>query len=96
MTQVSMRVDEDVKSRAEELFNDIGLTMTTAFNLFLRAAIREQRIPFELTRNTNTGAVATVDELGAIKEFEDNYEENSKYVNVKDLKNRINMMLEGV
>jgi len=96
MTQVSMRVDEDIKSQAEELFNDLGLTMTTAFNLFLRAAIREQRIPFELTRNTNTQAVATVDELQAIKEFEDNYEENSKFVNVKDLKNRINMMLEGV
>jgi len=96
MTQVSMRVDEDVKSQAEELFSDIGLTMTTAFNLFLRAAIREQRIPFELSRNPNTQAVATVDELQAIKAFEDNYEENSKFVNVEDLKNRINMMLEGV
>ena len=95
MTQVSMRVDEDIKSQAEELFNDIGLTMTTAFNLFLRAAIREQKIPFELSRN-NTQAVATFDELQAIKEFENNYEKNSKFVNVDDLKNRINMMLEGV
>ncbi|MCL1990138.1 MAG: type II toxin-antitoxin system RelB/DinJ family antitoxin [Defluviitaleaceae bacterium] len=96
MTQVSMRVDEDIKVQAEALFNDIGLTMTTAFNLFLRAAIREQKIPFELSRNTNAGAMATVDELQAIKEFEDNYEENSKFVNVDDLKKRINMMLEGV
>ena len=95
MTQVSMRVEEDIKVQAEELFSDIGLTMTTAFNLFLRAAIREQRIPFELSRN-NIQVMATVDELQAIKEFEDNYEENSKFVNVNDLKNRINMMLEGV
>jgi len=96
MTQVSMRVDEEIKTQAEELFSDIGLTMTTAFNLFLRAAIREQKIPFELSRNTNSRAMATVDELQAIKEFEDNYEENSKFVNVDDLKKRINMMLEGV
>jgi len=39
---------------------------------------------------------ATVDELQIIKEFEDNYEENSKFVNVDDLKKRINMMLESV
>ena len=96
MTQVSMRVDEDIKVQAEALFNDIGLTMTTAFNLFLRAAIREQKIPFELSRNTNAQVMATVDELQAIKEFEDNYEENSKFVNVDDLKKRINTMLEGV
>ena len=39
---------------------------------------------------------ATVDEVQIIKEFEDNYEENSKFVNVDDLKKRINMMLESV
>ena len=96
MTQVSVRVDEDIKVQAEELFNDIGLTMTTAFNLFLRAAIREQRIPFELSRNTTNQVVATACELQAIKEFEDNYEENAKFVNIDDLKKRINAMLEDV
>jgi len=39
---------------------------------------------------------ATVDELQIVKEFEDNYEENSKFVNVDDLKKRINVMLENV
>ena len=40
--------------------------------------------------------IATVDELQAIKEFEDNYKENSKFVDVSDLKKRINVMLEGI
>jgi len=95
MTQVSMRVDENIKTQAEELFNDIGLTMTTAFNLFLRAAIREQRIPFELSR-TNVQVTATADELQAIKEFEDNYDENSKFVDVADLHKKINALFEGI
>jgi predicted transcriptional regulator len=38
----------------------------------------------------------TACELQAIKEFEDNYKENSKFIDIDDLKKRINMMLESV
>ena len=96
MMQVSMRVDEGIKIQAEELFNDIGMTMTTAFNLFLHAAIREQKIPFELSRNANAHITATDDELHAIKEFEDNYDENSKFVDVATFHKKINRLFEDV
>jgi len=89
MTQISMRIDEDLKTKAETLFNDIGLTMTTAFNMFLQAAVREQKMPFGFT------AAATEDDIQAILEFEANYEENSKTTDVEDLKKRINLMLNG-
>ena len=72
MTRLSINIDENIKTQAEELFSDIGLTVTTAVNLFLRAAIREQRIPFELSRLS----LATADELQAIKEFEENFAKN--------------------
>ena len=45
---LSIRVDKETKEKANELFNKFGLTMTTAVNMFLKTAIRENRIPFEL------------------------------------------------
>ena len=49
MAQISLRVDDEVKRRAERTFDVIGLSMSTAINFFLRAVVRENRIPFELS-----------------------------------------------
>lgn len=50
-TNITIRIDENLKKQAEELFYDFGLNMTTAYTMFLKQAIREQRIPFSITRN---------------------------------------------
>jgi len=47
-TNLTIRVDEDIKREAELLFGKIGLTMSAAINVFFRQAVREQSIPFEL------------------------------------------------
>lgn len=49
MAQISLRVDDDVKRGAEQILTDIGLSMSTAINVFLRKVAREGKIPFELT-----------------------------------------------
>ena len=49
MAQISLRVDDAVKREAETAFEEIGLSMTTAINIFLKAVAREKRIPFELS-----------------------------------------------
>lgn len=49
MAQISLRVDDDVKCGAERTLADIGLSMSTAINVFLRKVAREGRIPFELS-----------------------------------------------
>lgn len=49
MTQINLRVDDDVKRDAEQTFNDIGLSMSAAINIFLKKVARERRIPFELS-----------------------------------------------
>lgn len=49
MVQISLRVDDEVKSNAERTLSDIGLSMSTAINIFLKAVVRENRIPFELS-----------------------------------------------
>jgi DNA-damage-inducible protein J len=51
-SNVSFRIDTDVKRQADRLFSELGLNMTTAFNIFLRQSIREGSIPFSVTVNT--------------------------------------------
>lgn len=49
MAQISLRVDDEVKRNAERTLDDIGLSMSTAINIFLKTVVRENRIPFELS-----------------------------------------------
>ncbi len=49
MAQINLRVDDDVKRGAEQALSDIGISMSTAINVFLRKVARERRIPFELS-----------------------------------------------
>ena len=48
MTQVNFRVEDDVKLNAEKALKDMGLSMSTAINMFLVKVVREKRIPFEI------------------------------------------------
>ena len=54
MPKVSTNIslDLDLKKSAQELFADFGLDMTTAITIFLRQCLREQRIPFEIRRDS--------------------------------------------
>ncbi len=49
MAQISLRVDDELTRGAEKTLNDIGLSMSTAINIFLKTVVRENRIPFELS-----------------------------------------------
>ena len=52
MTNITFRVDEDVKREAEILFEKLGLSVSGAINVFFRQAIREQAIPFPIRAKT--------------------------------------------
>ena len=49
MAQISLRVDDEIKRNAERTLDEIGLSMSAAINIFLKAVVRENRIPFELS-----------------------------------------------
>lgn len=60
-TNISIRMDNDVKAQADALFNELGMNISTAFNIFVRQAIREGRIPFDITLNQpNTQTLAAM------------------------------------
>ncbi|MEG1913261.1 MAG: type II toxin-antitoxin system RelB/DinJ family antitoxin, partial [Cloacibacillus sp.] len=45
-TNISIRMDAGLKSQADALFNELGMNLSTAFNIFVRQSLREGRIPF--------------------------------------------------
>ena len=82
---VTLRVDEDLKKQAETLFSELGLNLTTAFNIFLRQSVREQQIPFRVSKNVpNAVTLAAMD---AAEKGEDLY---GPYESVSDLMDALN------
>ncbi len=56
---VTIRMDEQLKAQADELFSDLGLSLSSAITMFAKQAVREQRIPFEVKRSGTTIQIAT-------------------------------------
>jgi DNA-damage-inducible protein J len=48
-TNVNIRMDTQLKDQFETFCNNVGLTMSTAFNVFARTSVKMQKIPFEIT-----------------------------------------------
>ena len=73
----------EVKLAAERIFNELGLNMTTAVNIFLRQTIRANGIPFALRLNVPNAATATaIDEGRKLA-----YDKTAKgYTSMADLK----------
>lgn len=44
----NIKIDPELKKEAQELFNELGMNLTTAINIFLAQAVREQAIPFKI------------------------------------------------
>ena len=47
-TNISIRMDSDLKSQADALFSELGMNLSTAFNIFVRQSLRDGGIPFEI------------------------------------------------
>jgi DNA-damage-inducible protein J len=45
---VTIRLDRDIKEQAENLFNDLGMNLSTAINIFTRQSLKQGKIPFEI------------------------------------------------
>lgn len=50
-TRISITVSKETQQQAQQLFDDLGLDMATAVNMFLKQSVREQCIPFSIRRD---------------------------------------------
>lgn len=83
---ISIRMDADLKAAAEELFDELGMSISTAFNIFVKQALREGRIPFTISRG-----VPNHETIAALQEAE----KISKDRNVKGYRN-VDEMFEDI
>lgn len=51
---VNFRMDSELKKSLEQVCDEMGLSMTTAFTIFAKKVTRERRIPFEITADSTT------------------------------------------
>lgn len=49
MAQINIRVDDEIKKQAENVCNDIGISLSSAINIYLKKLGREYKIPFEVS-----------------------------------------------
>ena len=63
---ITMRMDEELKTQLQELVSNLGMDMTTFFTLSAKQAVREQRIPFDISLR-----VPNAETVAAIKEMDD-------------------------
>jgi DNA-damage-inducible protein J len=55
-TNLSIRIDRNLKDEADQVFNALGMSLTTAINVFVRQAVRQKRIPFDISLNADEDA----------------------------------------
>ena len=82
MATINIRVDDKLKKQAESVLEEIGLSMTSALTIFLKAVVRKNGIPFTLE-------IANKETLGALKEAEDiasGKKKAKKYSDVNELR----------
>ena len=84
-TSVNIRMDEATKVAFDRFCNEIGLTISAAFNIFAKTVVREQRIPFELT--TEIPNAVTLAAMDAAEKDEDIY---GPFDSVKELMEALN------
>lgn len=86
VTNLNIRTDKDIKEQADKIFSSLGMNTTTAVNLFLRAVIREQGIPFPLKLDVpNKATAAAIEEGRRIA-----YDEKAKgYSDLEELKKEL-------
>ena len=82
MARVSTNIalDPVLKKSAQELFSDLGMDFTTAVTIFLKQSVREQRIPFSVSRDVpNAETSAALNEFYAMKANPEKYKRYSSF-----------------
>lgn len=82
VSNITIRIDSELKKQGEELFDELGLSMTAAITSFIKQAVREQGMPFRLTRQGNLQTLRAFEE---IEEMKKNPEAYKSYSNAEDM-----------
>ena len=73
-TRMSIRLDSEVKEQAQQVFNNLGMDMTTAINIFLRQAIQYQGLPFDVRLDENRKLLQVLTDLDQNRNMSQSFE----------------------
>ena len=86
-TSINIRMEKNLKEQAENLFSELGMNMTTAFNIFVRQSIRQGKIPFEISINTPNAE--TMEALAEVEQMKKNQSQGKSYADVDQMMNEL-------
>ena len=82
-TNMTMRIDETLKLQLQELMNDLGLDLTTFFTIAAKQAVREQGIPFHISREIpNKETIEAFREVEEMKKHPENIKSYSSFADL--------------
>ncbi len=84
-TNITMRIDEELKAQLQELVSNLGMDMTTFFTISAKQAVREQRIPFSVSMN-----IPNAETIRAIEDVRNRRNLSPAFSSVEDLMEDLN------
>ena len=88
MANINIRIDDQIKKNAENVFSKIGLTPTAAITLFYHQVIRTNSIPFELKANIPNKE--TLEAIEEVEKMENNSSDAKTFDSVEELMEDLN------
>lgn len=73
-SSMSIRLDSEVKEQAQQVFNNLGMDMTTAINIFLRQAIQYQGLPFDVRLDESRNLLEVLTDLDQNRNMSQSFE----------------------
>ena len=84
-TNINIRMDEKLKQEFEWLCTELGLNMTTAFNLFARTVVRQHKIPFEIALDYPVPNAETLEAIEEVKRMEKDPNLGKSYTDIDQM-----------
>ena len=93
-TNLSIRIDRGLKNEADQVFNEMGMNLTTAITIFVRQVVRERKIPFEIALDSSNGKSVSFFDVMAASEriWENAVQTGTDKMNMKDIDEEIKAM----
>ena len=82
-TSINIRMDSDLKKQFEEFCTDVGMTMSTAFNVFAKKTVREYKIPFEI--DAEKPNAETLEAIAEVQKMKQNPTLGKTYTDVDEM-----------
>ncbi len=87
---LNVRVDANDKKNFEQFCNSVGMNVSTAVNMFIKAVLREQKLPFEVKSDTYNKII-----YEKLKEAELEMNNTSKRYTIKDIEESMNSIIDN-